>query len=122
MKVGVCMESIGNRIRKRREELNISQDELARRVGYKSRTSIAKIENDGRELPQSKIYAIATALNTTPSYIMGWEDEEVPVYVSEGISNGIIRFINEVHDTNLTDKEVTQIINFANYLTANRNK
>ena len=39
---------IGERIKLRREELNLSQDELAKKVGYKSRSSINKIEQDGR--------------------------------------------------------------------------
>lgn len=68
------MSSIGNRIRKRREALNISQDELAKKLGYKSRSSINKIELDQRNLTQSKIKAIADVLETTPAYIMGWEE------------------------------------------------
>lgn len=68
---------IGERIRRRREELDMTQDELARAAGYKSRSSINKIEVDGRGLPQKKIADIAKALKVTPSYLMGWEDEEV---------------------------------------------
>lgn len=70
------MQTIGQRIKIRREELNMSQEELAVKLGYKSRSSINKIERDGRELRQNKIVAIAAALNTTPAYIMGWEEEE----------------------------------------------
>lgn len=65
---------IGDRIKNRREALNLSQDELAKRLGYKSRSSINKIERDASGLPQSKIAAIANALQTTPAYIMGWEE------------------------------------------------
>ena len=65
--------TIGERIKLRREELNLSQDELAKRLGYKSRSSINKIEVGSRDLTQSRIKAIADALETTPSYIMGWE-------------------------------------------------
>lgn len=68
--------NIGERIRQRREELDMTQDELARAAGYKSRSSINKIEVDGRGLPQKKIVDIAKALKVTPSYLMGWEDEE----------------------------------------------
>lgn len=68
--------SIGCRIKTRREELGLSQEELALRLGYKSRSSITKIEKDGRELPQNKIAAIAKVLQTTPAYIMGWEEAQ----------------------------------------------
>ena len=50
---------IGDRIRKKREELGMSQEELAQKIGYRSRSSINKIENDGRGLPHSKILLIA---------------------------------------------------------------
>lgn len=66
---------IGARIKKRREELGMSQEELAHKVGYKSRSSINKIEGDGRGLPQKKIMAFAKALDTTPAYLMGWEED-----------------------------------------------
>ncbi|WP_097005593.1 helix-turn-helix domain-containing protein [Lacrimispora amygdalina] len=67
---------IGQIIKQRREELGMSQEELAQKAGYKSRSSINKIEVDGRGLPQSKITAIAKALKTTPAFLMGWEETE----------------------------------------------
>ena len=54
----------------------MSQDELAGLLGYKSRSSVNKIERDASGLPQNKIAAIAKALQTTPAYIMGWEETQ----------------------------------------------
>ena len=68
---------IGERIKIRREQLNMSQAELARKVGYSTRSTITRIEREGNGISQDKIVAIAKALKTTPSYLMGWEDEEV---------------------------------------------
>lgn len=62
------MPTIGSRIRTRREELGLSQDELAKRLGYKSRSSLNKIELDQRNLTQSKIKAIADIRNDTVLY------------------------------------------------------
>ena len=64
--------TIGQRVKIRREELGMSQEELATKVGYKSKSSINKIELGFRVLTQSKIKVIADALETTPSYIMGF--------------------------------------------------
>ena len=74
------MKSVGDRIREKRESLGMSQEDLAKKLGYKSRSSINKIETDERNLTQSKIKSIADALLTTPSYIMGWDEpkEEIP--------------------------------------------
>lgn len=68
--------TIGERIKQRREELKMSQDELAKKIGYKSRSSINKIELGLYNLKQPKIKAIAEALDTTPTFIMGWDTEE----------------------------------------------
>ena len=67
---------IGARIKSRRQELSLSQEELARKIGYTSRTSIAKIEAGDIDLPQSKIVAFAEALETTPSWIMGLGNDQ----------------------------------------------
>ena len=70
------MSKIGENIRRKREELGLSQDELATRVGYRHRTSINKIELGINDLPQNKIVKFAEALQTTPAVLMGWVDEE----------------------------------------------
>lgn len=70
------MSNIYENIRKRREELGLSQEELASRMGYRSRSSINKIESGANDIPQSKITAFARALHTTPAYLLGLEDQE----------------------------------------------
>ena len=60
-------------IRRRREELGISQEELANMLGYKSRSSINKIEKGINDIPQSKIVEFAKALRITPEELMGWK-------------------------------------------------
>lgn len=67
---------VGERIRKRREQLGITQEELAKRVGYTSTSSVAKVEANANGMVQSKLLAFAKALQTTPSYLLGWEDED----------------------------------------------
>lgn len=66
---------IGNKIKTRRKELNITQEELAKMTGYTTRSTINKIEQEINDIPLSKVSVFAKALNTTPSYLMGWEDE-----------------------------------------------
>lgn len=67
------METVGERIRKRRIELNITQEELAKRLGYKSRASVNNIEN-GRSVSQKIVEKFAQELHVTPSFLMGWDD------------------------------------------------
>lgn len=66
--------NVGERIRLRREELHMTQEELAQKVGYTSRSSIAKVESNANGMVQSKLVIFANALQTTPSYLLGWDD------------------------------------------------
>jgi transcriptional regulator len=64
-------------IKKRREELGLSQEELAAKLGYKSRSSINKIELGLSDIPFSKIPLFAKALELEPEILMGWGKEKV---------------------------------------------
>ena len=60
---------IAENIKRRRMELNLSQQELADAMGYKSRSTIAKIEAGENEVPESKISRFARVLDTSVDYI-----------------------------------------------------
>ena len=62
--------STGDRIRARREQLGMTQDELAHKLGYKSRSSVNKIELGKQELTQKKIRVAAEVLGVTASYLL----------------------------------------------------
>lgn len=62
-------------IKRRREELRMTQGDLAGKTGYADKTMISKIEKGVIDLPQSKIQLFADALRTTPRDLMGWADE-----------------------------------------------
>ncbi|MBO6265158.1 MAG: helix-turn-helix transcriptional regulator [Acidaminococcaceae bacterium] len=62
-------------IRTRRIALRMTQQELAARLGYKSTSTIAKIEAGVNDIPQAKIVAFARALATTPGALLGLGDE-----------------------------------------------
>lgn len=63
-----------DRIRELRTAAGMTQDELARAMGYKDRSMITKIEAGKVDISQKKINAFAKALNTTPAYLMGWTE------------------------------------------------
>lgn len=67
--------SVGKRIKDRRQELKISVDELAKRLN-KNRTTIYRYEKgDIENLPIDILEPLAKALDTTPAYLMGWNNE-----------------------------------------------
>ena len=63
--------SLGENIRAARERLNMTQDELAKKLGYKSRSSINKIESGENDIPPSKVIDFAKALDVTVMDLLG---------------------------------------------------
>lgn len=68
--------TIGERIKNRREEIGMPQAILAEKCGYKTKSSIAKIESDEVGVPQNKVQLFALALGVSPSWICGFDDQE----------------------------------------------
>lgn len=92
------MTTTGDRIRRRREEIGMTQEELARKLGYTSATTVSKLELGANNLRQSKIKALADALQTTPEYIMGWteqKDDGVPSYYHDPAAAEIAEFLHK---------------------------
>lgn len=78
--------TVGERIKNKRLELGYSQDELAKKAGYKSRSSINKIELS-RDLPLNKVAIVARALECSPSYLMGWMEIEENANIDVELTN-----------------------------------
>lgn len=68
---------VGKRIRERRKELSLSVDELAQKLN-KNRTTVYRYEKgDIENLPMDILGPLAEALNTTPAYLMGWDNKPI---------------------------------------------
>ena len=72
------MSELARRVRERRAALGLSQEELADRMGYRSKSSITKLEKGVNDLPQSKLEELAAALDTTPAWLLGIETAAAP--------------------------------------------
>lgn len=66
---------IGDRIAAKRKELGWTQQELADKLGFKSKSTINKVELGINQLTPKKVVAYAKALNCSPYYLMGWEPD-----------------------------------------------
>ena len=65
------MLKLYSNIKHYRELRKMTQAELAQKIGYANRSAVARIEKGDFDLPQSKIMAIADALDVTPGELMG---------------------------------------------------
>ena len=70
------MATVGDRIFYYRRRIGMTQEELAEKMGYKSKSTINKIEKGINDIPQRQIARFAEVLCTTPAHLMGWITEE----------------------------------------------
>jgi len=86
-------------IKKRRQELGLSQQKLAELVGYSDKSMIAHVEKGDVDLTQSKILLFAKALQIPAGDLMGWDgvvdapeepeiNYQIPVYESVAAGPG----------------------------------
>lgn len=78
--------TVGDRIRIRRERLGMTQDELAKKLGHSSRSTVSKAEKWGNDITTWKVKRYAEALDCSFEYLMGWEDK---VEKREGAPSGL---------------------------------
>ncbi len=85
------LKVIGERIRNLRRKLGYTQDELAKKAGYTSRSTINKIEKGLIDITQSKFVLLSKALGVKPSKLLGWGElwdiiPDVDIHVTSSIS------------------------------------
>lgn len=66
--------TIGKRIKEKREELKLSQRDLAKKMNYTNHSTIGKIERGQVDVSQTRIVQFAEVLGTSVAYLMGWEE------------------------------------------------
>ena len=96
------MTTMGDRVKHLRKQRGLTQEELAIRLGYKSKSSVAHIEL-GRDIPRSQIVQLAAILDTTPQYLMGWDEKNAP----DDVRSAIIEKV-----TNLSDSKAVRLLGY----------
>ncbi len=86
--------TFGQRIKQRRLELNLTVDELANKL-KKNRATIYRYEKDDiKDMPTTFLEPLANALETTPAYLMGWNDPALHnIFVKKTINSSHINTI-----------------------------
>lgn len=89
------MSEIHKNIKRRRIQLEMTQDELAVRLGYSGKSMVSKIEQGKVKLDQDKIEAIARILRIDPLELMGYK----PTPMTEEDANAYADWINSLTPT-----------------------
>ena len=103
MKKNNLLSNMGEKIKNRRSELKITQEELSKLTGYSDRSSITKIEKGQVDLTLSKLKEFAKILKVSPEYLMGWKSN-IDFSIAESSKS-----YNSFSQKNLTSVELTDI-------------
>lgn len=71
------MKEFGERVKARREELGMTQLDLALRIGYKSKQAICKIESGDRGISVEKVNLLADTLNIPLDVLVGSSEQDL---------------------------------------------
>lgn len=113
--------SIGQRIKEMRIQNGLSIDELACRLG-KNRTTVYRYENgDIENLPLGILDSLANALNTSPAYLMGWENSNQNASFIYETSKPLeleyaSKWLTEIGANALNDEEYRKVMEYARFL------
>ena len=85
--------TLGNRIKSRRQALNLSQSELSRQLNC-TQAALSQYENGNREPGLNDLANIARCLNTTTDYLLGLDD--VPNIRVDGLPISFVAHIVQI--------------------------
>lgn len=92
----------------------MSQTELARKLGYKDRSTLSYIERNGETLAMSKVVEFADALHVTPQWLMGWDEDDTDpreALLQDAFDNPDRRILFSLNEK-ATDQQVKVAIQF----------
>ena len=101
------MQDIMSRMKKRREELDMSYQTLSDKVGI-SKSTLQRYETGYiKNMPVDKLEDTANALQVSPAYLMGWTNEVV---------DQPITFAAHFDGDEYTEDELDEIRQFAEFV------
>jgi len=66
--------TVGERVKYRRIELHMSQEELANKANYCGKSAVSRLENSGNDISMKQVKRLSEALDCSMAYLMGWEN------------------------------------------------
>lgn len=106
------MADIGVNIANARKKAGMSQEDLALKVGYKTRSAINKIEMGKRDLPQRKVVMIAHVLGVSPAALLG--DAEIKPENNQGSKPVSIQAEESIDEFELISDRIRNAMKRAN--------
>ncbi len=104
------MSEISNRLLKLINDNDISYGELSKQTGIPKSALQRYATGETEKIPLTRIELLATALHTTPAYIMGWETEDKK-YSENELDEEILKIFDH-----LSEEKQKQILDYIAFL------
>lgn len=113
----VFLKHLGRRIRLCRENMHMSQETLAKLLGYKSKSSINKMESGINDIPQSTLKQIADILHTTPTFLIDGKTPEPakPINLYDLLESSQVMFFSK-NGKPISEQARNEIKNYIEYV------
>lgn len=113
----VFLKHLGRRIRLCRENMHMSQETLAKLLGYKSKSSINKMESGINDIPQSTLKQIADILHTTPTFLIDGKTPEPakPINLHDLLQSSQVMFFSK-NGKPISEQARNEIKNYIEYV------
>lgn len=111
------MSTFGDNVKRFRETKGLSQDELAKKAGYTSRSTISCIESGKRDCTQKQILALANALGVSPGELLESKEKSTPQTERDVLKQRIIELLAQ-----LTEDELKEAARYLAYLISSQDK
>lgn len=91
-------KSIRNKILDLMKKQDISYGELSKRTKLSKSTLQRYITKDDSKVPIDRLKMIANGLNTTPAYLLGWENEEEMIVMHNVYDKELDNLLNNIKE------------------------
>jgi len=99
----VIIMNIGDRIRQLREDMNLTQEEVGKRIGV-TKATINRYETGEIDIKRTIAIKLAGVLDTTPSYIMGWCEVNQDIKIEKSQNElSLLEQINQMHGKSVSE-------------------
>lgn len=104
--------TVGERIRNRRKELKLSQEELGKRLGV-TKSAVSRVEKGKEAITTDRLGRYADALETSCYDLLGWNEPDTPFEVTKDK-----RKLKELAELSrgLNDEQLDNVIHYVKFL------
>lgn len=107
--------TVADRIKDLRIKQGLSQEDLAKKMGLKNRSSVTQVEKSGNDITLHKVEKFAEALGVSPAYLMGWNIPRHDIVVFDDSGKEFIIELEKL-TKDFDKKQIDRLLSYARFI------